>query len=58
MRTERMTGPIAAALLLALSAAATFAQPACWGFRFSERSGVGAPLCCMAGRTPDRAADG
>jgi hypothetical protein len=31
MRTKRMTGPIAAALLLALSAAATFAQPASQG---------------------------
>jgi len=31
MRTERMTGPIAAALLLALSAATTLAQPASQG---------------------------
>lgn len=31
MRTERMTGPVAAALLLALSAVTTFAQPASQG---------------------------
>ncbi len=31
MRTERMTGPISAALLLALSAAAALAQPASQG---------------------------